>query len=284
MYGDPRDTRQMTATGGPQDARPSLAPAVTRAAAVLDVLANDPRRPLGPSELGRRLGAAKSSIANVCNAMVDAGLLRQVGGGYALGRRLVEYGEAYLSGMDVVDDFHEACLRLGEDLEETVQLAVLDGLDVVYLARRDGHHPIRLASEVGRHLPASCTATGKVLLARLDPAVLDARLAAVTRLPRLTAHSITSPSALRDELARVRDRGLGVDDEESLEGIRSLALAVPARGGGRSPDAAVSVTLLKARCTLEREARLLAVLERLAWMLGGVSDPPRPSAPSRRRP
>lgn len=273
----------MTSTrGGP--ARRSLAPAVTRAAAILEVLARHPRRPLGPSELGRQVGAAKSSVANICNALVDAGLLRQVEGRYALGQRLVEYGEAYLAGVDLVEEFHEVCLRLGEDLEETVQLAVLDGLDVVYLARRDGHHPIRLASEVGRHLPATCTATGKALLARLDPASLDARLAGVTALPRLTEHSISSTTRLREDLARVREQGFSVDDEESLEGIRSLALAVPARPGQTSRDAAVSVTLLKARCTPEREARLLDVLGRLTRMLGGVSGPPRPSAPSPRTP
>lgn len=270
-------------SNGPH-ARPSLAPAVTRAAAILDVLASDPRRALGPSELGRRVGAAKSSVANVCNAMVDAGLLRQVGAGYALGRRLVEYGQAYLAGVDLVEEFHEACLGLGEDLEETVQLAVLDGLDVVYLARRDGGHPIRLASEVGRHLPASCTATGKALLARLDPGALEARLATVPALPRLTPHSITSPAALLEEVDRVRMRGYSVDDEESVEGIRSLALAVPSPAGPASTEAAVSVTLLKARCTPEREQRLLDLLARLTRMIGGVSAPPRSSAPSPRTP
>jgi DNA-binding IclR family transcriptional regulator len=273
----------MTATRGSTALRASLAPAVTRAAAILDVLSREPRRAMGPSELGRRVGAAKSSVANICNAMVDAGLLRQVEGGYALGQRLVEYGEAYLAGVDLVEEFHEACLQLGEDLEETVQLAVLDGLDVVYLARRDGRHPLRLASEVGRHLPATCTATGKALLAELDADELERRLAGRTALSRLTDHSLTSSEALREDLSAVRSRGYSVDDEESVEGVRSLALSVPSRPGQTS-RAAVSVTLLKARCTPEREARLLGVLGRLTRMLGGVSGPPRPSAPSPRTP
>lgn len=277
----------MTATAAPAAPRPSLAPAVTRAAAILDVLAREPRRAMGPSELGRQVHAAKSSVANICNALVDAGLLRQVEGGYALGQRLVEYGEAYLAGVDLVEEFHEACLQLGEDLEETVQLAVLDGMDVVYLARRDGRHPIRLASEVGRHLPATCTATGKALLAELDADELERRLAGRASLPRLTDRSITSPAALRRELSAVRARGFSVDDEESVEGVRSVALGVQSRSGRSaqsSPRAAVSITLLKARCTPEREARLLDVLARLTRTLAGVSAPASSSAPSPRTP
>jgi DNA-binding IclR family transcriptional regulator len=240
--------------------RASMAPAVTRAAAVLDLLAENPRRAMGPSELGRRLEVAKSSVSNICTALVDAGLLRQVDGGYALGQRLVQYGEAYLAGVDLVQEFHEACLGLGDRVEETVQLAVLDGLDVVYLARRDGRHPIRLASEVGRRLPATCTATGKAMLAGLEEDDLRQRLAGVGRLPRLTDRSIRTVSALREELAAVRAAGYATDDEEATEGIRCLAARLPSRPGSPTGPAAISFTLIEARCTPEREARLLDVL------------------------
>ncbi|MFP5336862.1 MAG: IclR family transcriptional regulator [Actinomycetes bacterium] len=242
-------------------ARGSLAPAVTRAAAVLDLLAAEPLRPVGPSELGRRLGVAKSSISNICAAMVAAGLLRQVDGGYRLGQRLVQYGEAYLAGVDLVREFHEACHGLGEDVDETVQLAVLDGLEVIYLARRDGRQPLRLASEIGRRLPATCTATGKAMLAGLDPGELERRLATVHRLPRLTAHSVATRTALREQLAAVRERGYAVDDQEAVEGLRCLAM--PVATGGRAEPAAVSFTLLQARWTAEREQRLLGTLREL---------------------
>ena len=105
----------------------SLAPAVTRAAAVLDALAEDPGTPAGPSELSRRLGLPKSSIANICVALVEAGLLRRSGSGFALGRRLAELGGAYLSAVDVVQEFYEATEGLPTAAEETMQLAVLDG-------------------------------------------------------------------------------------------------------------------------------------------------------------
>ena len=70
--------------------------------------------------------------------------------------------------------------------EETVQFAVLDGLEMTYLARHDGRQPVRLSSQIGRRLPATSTATGKAALASLDPRELERRLAGVTTLPRLT--------------------------------------------------------------------------------------------------
>ena len=119
----------------------SLAPAVTRAAAILDLLAENGGVAAGPSELARRLGLPKSSIANVCGALADAGLVRRVGTGFGLGRRLAELGGAYLATIDLVQEFYDACMELEAGSEETVQLAVLDGAEMTYLARHDGRQP-----------------------------------------------------------------------------------------------------------------------------------------------
>src|SRR6266545_4614066 len=100
----------------------SLAPAVTRAAAIFDVLAEKPAEPTALSDLGRRLA---------------------------------ELGGAYLATVDQVQEFYELADRLPVASEETTQMAVLDGLEVTYVARHDGRQPIRLASEIGRRLPAS---------------------------------------------------------------------------------------------------------------------------------
>ena len=99
----------------------SLAPAVTRAAAILDVLASHPTDPAGPSELARRLGLPKSSIANILNAMADAGLLRRVGSGYGLGRKMAELGGAYLASVDLVQEFYDACRELPAASDETIR-------------------------------------------------------------------------------------------------------------------------------------------------------------------
>jgi DNA-binding IclR family transcriptional regulator len=258
----------------------SLAPAVTRAGAILDLLAENAGEAAGPSELARRLGLPKSSIANICNALADVGLVRRIGTGFALGRKLAELGGAYLASVDQVQEFYDACRLLPTGSEETIQLAILDGLEMTYLARHDGRQPVRLTSQIGRRLPATVTATGKAALASLDLDDLDRRLDGLTDLPVLTANSIGSVDALRAELASVRSRGYAKDDEETVEGVVCFGVMIPGRRPGEGPYAA-SITLLKARATDERVPLLIDDLHLLADKL---SDPlradrtPRPSA------
>jgi IclR family transcriptional regulator, blcABC operon repressor len=247
----------------------SLAPAVTRAGAILDVLAETSGQTLGPSELARRLNLPKSSIANICNALAEIGLVRRIGTGFALGRKLAELGGAYLASVDAVEEFYEACRLLPTGSEETIQLAVLDDLEVTYLARHDGRQPVRLTSQIGRRLPATVTATGKAALASLDRAELDRRLAGVVELPRLTPHSLGSVEALLGDLAVVRRRGYAMDDEETVEGVVCFGVMIPGRRPGEGPYAA-SITLLKVRATDERVPLLIKDLYHLA---GRLSNP-----------
>lgn len=258
-------------TGGPTDANgeaESLAPAVTRAAVILDLLAENGGVAAGPSELARRLGLPKSSIANICAALADAGLARRVGTGFALGRKLAELGGAYLASVDQVQEFYEACHELKTGSDETIQLAVLDGIEVTYLARHDGRQPVRLTSQIGRRLPASVTATGKAALASLDPDEVARRFDGV-ELPSLTRRSLTTVDALLADLEVVRRRGYSMDDEETVEGVACFGVAIPGRQPGEGPYAA-SITLLKARATFDRVPALIEDLHRLA---GRLSDP-----------
>jgi DNA-binding IclR family transcriptional regulator len=254
----------------------SLAPAVTRAAAILDALAERTGEPAGPSELARRLALPKSSIANILAALADAQLVRRVGSGFVLGRRLAELGGAYLAGIDLVQEFYEASRRLPAASEETVQLAVLDGFEMTYLARHDGRQPVRLSSGVGRRLPASCTATGKAALASLDEAELARRLERVTELPVLTARSHRTVASLLADLSEVRRRGYAIDDQETAEGVVCYGVVIPSRQPGEGPNAA-SITLLKARATDER---IPALVHDLHWLADVLSDPLRRSGPA----
>jgi DNA-binding IclR family transcriptional regulator len=239
---------------------------VTRAAAILDILAEDGAIALGPSELARRLGLPKSSIANICGALADSGLVRRVGTGFALGRRLAELGGAYLVAVDMVQEFYEAARQLPVAAEETVQLAVLDGLEMTYLARHDGRQPVRLTSQIGRRLPASSTATGKAALASLDPRDLELRLDGLGPLPASTPRAHRTVAALLDDLEGVRARGYAIDDEETMEGVVCFGIAIPGRQPGEGPNAA-SITLLKVRATEERVPLLVADLRSLAEQL-----------------
>lgn len=251
----------------------SLAPAVTRAATLLGVLAENAGEPAGPSELARRLGIPKSSVANICAALADAGFVRRIGTGFALGRRLAELGGAYLATVDQVQEFYEASAQLPNRSDETVQFAVLDGLDVTYLARHDGRQQIRLTSGIGGRLPAVSTATGKAALASLDDRELDRRLAGLTTLPTFTPNSHETIAELMADLQEVRRRGYAIDDEENVEGVVCYGVVIPSRQPGEGPYAA-SITLLKARATPDRVPRLV---DDLRWLAAELSDPLRRS-------
>lgn len=251
----------------------SLVPAVTRAAAILDALAEAEGRPLSVSEIARTLGLPKSSTANLCASLESTGLVGRVGAGFLLGRKLVELGGRYLATIDQVRDFYELCRRSAHVARETARVAVLDGLEVLYLARYDGTQPLRLTANIGDRFPANCTATGKALLSMLDPAIAADRLRGRT-LPALSERSIATASALLEELAITRERGYAVDDEETTTGI--LCLSVPVRGFRvDSPPFAVSVTVLKARLDdVFREA----LLRDLRAIAAGMENPMLPGS------
>ena len=260
----------------------SLAPAVTRAAAILDALAESPAVPTPLSDLARRLGLPKSSVANICAALVEANFVRRAGAGFLLGRRLAELGGAYLGTVDQVQEFYDLADRLPVASEETTQMALLDGVEVTYVARHDGRQPIRLASEIGRRLPASCTALGKAALASLEPADLAERLRGVETLPVLTPNSHRRVADLLDDLDEIRRRGYAVDNEETAEGIICLGVAIPQRRPGDGLYA-LSVTLLKARADPARREALVADLQRLARQLSNPLIVERPLGDGRLR-
>ncbi len=251
----------------------SLVPAITRAVAVLDLLASE-GSPLGPNAIARRLGLPKSSVANICATLVDSGLLRAVDGGVALGQRLAQFGAAYLGSVDQVRLFQDSCALLDTGASDTAQLAMLtEGLGVVYLAKREGLYPVQLASAPGRTLPATCTATGKAMLASLEDEELAERLAHAGPLPRLTPKSLTSINQLKAELENIRRRGYALDNEEVIEGVVCVAVAIGRRSRA-DPLLAVSITILKPRATTALLAKLAEELREVtnAVALGlGVS-------------
>ncbi len=268
----PIDGDVTTERAHPTPEADSLAPAVSRAARILELLAESGGDPVGPSELARRLGLPKSSIANICGALADAGLVRRISTGFALGRRLAELGGAYLASVDQVQEFYEASRNLQAGSEETVQFAVLDGLEVTYLARHDGRQPVQLTSGIGRRLPAFSTATGKAALASLPDQELDRRLAGLTTLPRVTRKAHATVEELRADLSEIRRRGYAIDDEQTMEGVVCYGVMVPSRQPAGEGPCAASITLLKVRATAERVPALIADLH---WLANELSDPVR---------
>lgn len=198
---------------------------------LLDLLANN-RHGLSFGDIRTALDVPKSSLHGLLKVMTDRGYLSLDTQTrlYRVGVRVWESGHAFSSATDLarVAQPHLAAL-LGE-LNETIQMAILDGLENVYIAKQDSDHPLRLVSDVGRRLPAHTTALGKMLLAMLDSEELDRRLDGVT-LQSFTEATISDTDDLRAMVAKIRRRGYAEDLGEYTIGLYCVAVPVMDRPG-----------------------------------------------------
>lgn len=245
----------------------SPAPAVTRAAAVLNALAEAPSGGLTLSDVSRALGIPKSSTSNLLLALEEARLVARQGNEYTLGRKVVELGASYLNRLDEVQEFYRFCGRAPTLCGETVRIAMLDGTDVIYLGRYEGHPAVRLTSNIGDRMPVSVCAVGKALIARLHDHDLARIFPDHAALPTLTPKSLRTGADLKEQVRSIREQGYAFEDEESTTGVISLGVAVPTRGA-HGPSLGLSVTALKAAYSPGQEAAMVVELKQLAQLLG----------------
>lgn len=261
------ETQIRSARDGETLGTSSPAPAVTRAAAVLDAIARSESGRLTLSDLARELGIPKSSTSNLLQALEDSGLITHVGADFALGIKLVELGAAYLSRRDEVREFYRFCEQAPTLKGETVRIAMLDGTNVIYLARYEGHPAVRLTSNIGDKMAVSLCGVGKALIARLHDHDLEELFPDEAPLPVMTPKSLQTGAELKREIVRIRELGYALEDEESTLGVVCLGVAVPTRGA-HGPSLGVSVTALKATFTPELRDAMVGELQELARTLG----------------
>ena len=190
----------------PQRAHSTLS-SVANAARLLKEFSKG-NRELGVTELSRRLGVGKSTAHRLVNTLTEERLLEQDPdtGAYRLGLAMYELGTSVYWHTDL----HEASTPVLEQLrnasKETVQVAVLDGREVVYVERRESPQTLRLFGRVGHRNDAHCTSTGKLLLACLSAEELDTTLKG-WRLPSKTPNTITTIEGFRRELHVIQGQG-----------------------------------------------------------------------------
>ena len=240
-------------------------PAVSRAVAALNALARASDG-LTLSELARETGEPKSTLHGILATLVEAGLLVRDGATkrYRLGPHLLALAGAYARQSDLLRAFGEVARPLARELGETIQLAILQGRDVLYIGKQEGTQWVRLASEVGTRLPAHATSLGKCLLAWLPPEELE-RLLAAGPLVALTPRTITDPDILRAELAQVRARGYAIDRGETLPDL--WCFGAPVRDAQGAVVAALSISVPVTRIASERIDELIAAARRAATEL-----------------
>ncbi|NKQ54139.1 IclR family transcriptional regulator [Amycolatopsis sp. K13G38] len=200
------------------------------------------------SDVAKVTGLTRAAARRFLLTLVDLGYVRTDGKYFSLTARVLELGYAFLSSMTLTDVAQPHLERLSAEVHESSSVSVLEGADIVYVARVAVSRIMTVTINVGTRFPAYATSMGHVLLAGLDADGL-ANYLERAQLDRLTSHTLTSTAELRTELAAVREQGWALVDQELEEGLRSVAAPIRDRGG--NVIAAINVSTHASRTTRE---------------------------------
>jgi len=232
---------------------------------ILELFATDSPE-LTQTEISERLGLPVPTVHRLVKLLTERGWLARDGASRRL--RLGLGAARLLPAVRLPDLAREPLRALAERSGETVNLATLDGSDVLYLVSESGSNLLTLRSHVGLRLPVHATGLGKCLLAQLDDE--DARRAAGREpYPALTARTITSWEKLRPQLERVRREGVAHSREEYEVGLHSIA--VPLAWIDGDGPVALNVSLPSSRAGRDATAELARELQAAAERITGAA-------------
>lgn len=224
------------------------------------------------SEVARATGLTRAAARRFLLTLVQLGYVRVDGREFSLRPRVLELGYSYLSGLALPEVAQPHLETLVGRVDESSSVSVLDGDDVVYVARVHTKRIMTVLITVGTRFPAYATSMGRVLLAGLPADELTAYLQRANLRP-LTSRTVTDPAKLRATLDRVRAQGYALVDQELEEGLRSAAAPVHNRDG--AVIAAVNLSVSASRTTLRQleDDYLPALLETAAQIERDLGRP-----------
>lgn len=222
-----------------------------------------------PKELGivsHDLGLNKSTVHRYLSTLEHLGYINRdtTSGRYSLSSRVVWLAFKFLDRIDLRNIARPLLERLVEVTRETVHLAILDDFDVVYIDKVDGYQPVKMASSVGKRMPAHSTGLGKALLANLSE---DQWALYVEKkgLNIFTENTIHDAQQFFQHLHTARERGYAIDNCENEEGIRCIA--VPIRDHTVKTIAAISISGWSMTMTPDRDVELAQLAQETSWEL-----------------
>lgn len=201
------------------------------------------------SEVAGRTGLTRATARRVLLTLSELGYVHQSGREFSLTPKVLDLGYSFLSSFHVVELAQPSMEHLVDQVRESSSMSVLDGEEIVYVARVPTSRIMTIALALGSRLPAYPTSMGRVLLAGLPQSDLDEYIAH-TRLERLTPHTITNKKAFRAVIEKTREDGFVLVDQELEEGVRSIA--APVRNGRGEVIAAINVSCHASRVDVSR--------------------------------
>ncbi len=235
---------------------------LTRGLTLLERLSEE-RYGISLTDLAHRVGLAPSTTHRLLKSLEKLKFVYQdeERGRWYVGVRAFSVGTAFLRDRDFVAVARRFMRRLMEESGESVNLALLDAGEVVFVSQVECRQMMRALAPPGGRIGAHCSGVGKALLAALPESEV-ARILHRGGLPRLTANTIDTPARLKRELVSTRERGYALDDEEQAVGLRCVAAAIYDEYG--EPLAAISLSGPKARITDARVPALAELVQRVA--------------------
>ena len=236
---------------------------LSRALDIIELLHHEPSG-LGVTEIATRLDLTKSTVHRILSYLAERGFIERAGDGqaYRLGLKFVEIASGRLNQLELKTEAAPHLRRLVERLGQPAHLAILSGTDVVYIDKVESLRSIRMYSQIGKRIPAYCSALGKSLLVDLEPPELE-RLAAGIEYRSLARGTRLGAASFEEAVRLARERGWSLDDEENEDGIRCVG--APVRDYTGRVIAAISVSGDRKVMAPERDAETaLLVMEAAA--------------------
>ncbi|SAL68326.1 4-hydroxyphenylpyruvate dioxygenase [Caballeronia udeis] len=238
-------------------------PALKRVHDILNVL-SDAAGPVRASALADATGMSRSTLYLMLDSLERRHWIEKRSDGYIIGLTLFELGSAYVRHDRLHELFRREAAAFVAVHNEVVQLAVLDGAQIVYIAREDAARPVRLVSDLGSRLPAHCCALGKALLASMDDSGVCALLP--TRLEPITERTVTRRADFLKQLDEVRRSGLACEREEVSSGLTCFAAFIGVTMLGKR--VALSTSLPLERLDARREKQIAVSIVGMASRIG----------------
>lgn len=248
---------------------------VVKALNILELL--EKHKELGVTEIGGKLGYDKSTTFRLLNTLKEKNFVAQNSKTqkYSNAIKLLTLGNGVLRHRNYSHNIRIELKKLAETTRETVNLAVAEGIEVVYIDRYETEDILKLASAIGQRRPMYCTSVGKAIMAYYDPGYVESLC---TNFPfeAFTEFTCTNKKALLKELERIRENGYSIDNQEHHLGIRCVAVPILSRHN--EPLAAVSISMPQFRADAEPElqdrciAALLEASPRLTKCFHGTDD------------
>lgn len=224
--------------------------ALSKALDVLTLIAGADRA-VSLAELAEQLNLPRPTLHRVLQQLVEEQLILRAAykDRYVVGPKLTELAGNALRSLSAQPPVRAILSELASETQETCNVGVLDQDEVVYIERVEGVSPLRLQLQVGSRVPFHCTAIGKLLAAEQHKNVRT-RLMRATALERFTANTLADEAALEAEFSKIRTDGYSFNNEEFVEGLSAIAVAISDHAG--RPVAALSVHALHIRMPLEK--------------------------------